>query len=207
MATGLRFGAISQAVHICVDMQGLFTGNSRWAMPWFERVLPEIHKLVSLHPSRTIFTRFIPADSPEETRGSWKRYYEKWQEMTLAHVDKTLVDLVPELARYVPPARVFDKRVYSPWFSGELTSTLHNANIGSLVVSGGETDVCVLATVMGGVDLSYRMILATDAVCSSSDEAHDAMQKFYGQRLSQQVETAETVEILEAWSESGRNGP
>ena len=27
MATGLRFGPIRQAAHICVDMQGLVTGT------------------------------------------------------------------------------------------------------------------------------------------------------------------------------------
>jgi nicotinamidase-related amidase len=154
---------------------------------------------VTLRPAQTIFTRFIPANSPGEAGGSWRGYYEKWPELTLAHIDGAQVDLVPELARYVPPARVWDKRIYSPWHSGELDSALKGGNIRSLVVSGGETDVCVLCTVLGGVDLGYRMIVATDAVCSSSDEAHDAMQVFYGQRLSQQVETAETAEIMDAW--------
>jgi spore maturation protein CgeB len=41
------------------------------------------------------------------------------------------------------------------------------------VISGGETDVCVLAAVMDAVDAGYRVVLAADALCSVSDESHD----------------------------------
>ena len=200
MATGLRFGHLGPCTkHLCVDMQGIFTGNSPWAMPWFDRVLPNIHKLVSFLPSGTIFTRFIPADTPASAGGSWSRYYRTWYAMTLEHLEPGQIDLVPELAKYVPPAAVVDKRVYSPWYSGELQAVLARSNTDTLIVSGGETDVCVLASVLGAIDVGYRVIVATDAVCSSSDETHDAIQVFFGQRLSQQVETAETAEIVEAW--------
>jgi len=55
-------------------------------------------------------------------------------------------------------------------------------------VTGSETDVCVLATVLGAVDHGYRVIVVTDAVCSSSDEGHDAMLKLYRERYSLQIE-------------------
>ena len=181
-------------------MQGLFTGDSPWAVPWFDRVLPNVHQLVTANTARTIFTRFIPANDPDSAGGSWRRYYSKWSDMTLARVDKLQVDLVPELVRYVPPANLFDKRTYSPWLSGQLNAALTTCGIDTLIVSGGETDVCVLATVFGAVDYGYRTIVVTDAVCSSSDDTHDAMQLFFSQRLSQQVEAAETAEILEAGS-------
>ena len=200
MATGLRFGPIGpRAKHLCVDMQGIFTGNSPWAMPWFERILPNIHQLVALRPADSVFTRFIPADDPASAGGSWHRYYRRWPTMTLAHLDGDKLDLVPSLLRYVPPALVFDKRVYSPWCSGELQAVLTQSGVDTLLISGGETDVCVLSSVLGAVDIGYRVIVVSDAVCSSSDAAHDAMQSFFGERLSQQVETAETAEIIEAW--------
>jgi nicotinamidase-related amidase len=179
-------------------MQGLFARGSLWAVPWFDRVLPNIHKLVETNAARTIFTRFIPAHDPDTAGGAWKRYYGKWPEMTLSRVDKSRVDLVPELALYVPPARLFDKHTYSPWVSGQLHSALTKSGIDTLIVSGGETDVCVLTTILGAVDHGYRVIVVTDAVCSSSDDAHDAIQLFFNQRLSQQIETAEVTEILEA---------
>jgi Isochorismatase family len=47
-----------------------------------------------------------------------------------------------------------------------------NREPSSLIVSGSETDVCVLATVLA-VDIGFRVIVVRDAVCSSSDEGHD----------------------------------
>ena len=43
-------------------------------------------------------------------------------------------------------------------------------------------------------------MLVTDAVCSSSDQTHDALMTFYNQRLSQQVETADTETVLSIWN-------
>ncbi|MHC1550340.1 cysteine hydrolase family protein [Phyllobacterium sp. K27] len=120
--------------------------------------------------------------------------------MTLDQLTLDQVDLVSELRTYVPPARILDKNIYSPWPFTELHKILLSANVNTLLVSGGETDVCVLATVLGAVDLGYRVIVVSDAVCSSSDQAHDAMQSFYSGRLSLQVETAETPQVLGGWS-------
>jgi nicotinamidase-related amidase len=67
------------------------------------------------------------------------------------------------------------------------------------VITGGETDVCVLATVLGAVD---RVVLATDAVRSSSDETHDGMMTLYRQRFGQQLKVAMTDQILHNWNYS-----
>jgi len=67
------------------------------------------------------------------------------------------------------------------------------------VITGAETDICVLATVLGAVDRGYRVVVVTDALCSSSDESHDALMTFYHERLSQQVETADTETLLSSW--------
>jgi nicotinamidase-related amidase len=57
----------------------------------------------------------------------------------------------------------------------------------------------VLAAVMDAVDLGYRVVLASDALCSSSDKTHDALMTLYSERFSEQIETAETEAILAAW--------
>jgi len=77
---------------------------------------------------------------------------------------------------------------------------LRERRIDSLVVTGAETDVCVLAAVMDAVDLGYRVVLASDALCSSSDKTHDALMTLYSERFSEQIETAETEAILAAWT-------
>ena len=196
----LRYGALTgTALHICVDMQRLFAEDTDWHTPWMGRVLPNVVQIVGTHPARTIFTRFIPANEPGQGRGTWRRYYEKWQSMTVSRLGDEMVELVAELARFVPPAKIIDKKVYSPWLEGKLDNMLRGTPIDTLVVSGGETDVCVLATVLGGVDRGYRVVVATDALCSSSDETHDAMMTLYHRRYGQQVETVTTDTILQNW--------
>jgi len=42
-------------------------------------------------------------------------------------------------------------------------------------------------------------VLATDALCSSSDATHDALLALYRNRFSQQIETASSETILACW--------
>jgi len=199
-AQGLVHGRLGEScLHICVDMQRLFAPGGPWAVPWAQRILPMIEELASNHPQQTLFTRFIPAAKPGEGRGMWARYYRRWAEVTLANVDAALVDLMPSLTRFVPPAKTLDKHVYSPWTEGRLDALLNGSEIDTLVITGGETDVCVLATVFGAIDRGFRTIIVSDAICSSADETHDALMKLYRSRFSEQVEIAEMGEILEGW--------
>lgn len=197
---GLRFGGLGEeAVHLCVDMQRVFAEDTPWHMPWMPRVLPQVARLATAHAARNVFTRFMPPHRAEEMQGSWRRYYERWHQMTRAELGDAMLELVPELRQLVPPGVVVEKPVYSPWFGTSLERMLRHRGSTALIVSGGETDVCVLASVLGGVDRGFRVILASDALCSSSDEAHDASLTVYGTRYGQHVEVASVEEILAAW--------
>jgi nicotinamidase-related amidase len=196
----LLFGRLGgRCAHVCVDMQRLFAEETAWKTPWLSRVLPKILEIVQAHPEETIFTRFVPVARPGEGHGTWKRYYERWAEMTLERIGREMIGLVPDLARFAPPAVVIDKRVYSPWHQPALAARLAERSIDTLVISGGETDVCVLATVLGAVDRGFRVVLATDALCSSSDQTHDALLTVYENRYGQQVEAVSTEVILGDW--------
>lgn len=196
----LRYDAPNEtAVHICVDMQRMFAENTDWKMPWLSRVLPNVVAITAIQPERTVFTRFIPAQKPGQGAGMWRHYYERWGSMTIDRIGADMVELVSELARFVPPARTFDKAVYSPWTGSELHLQLRNAGIDTVIVTGGETDVCVLATVFGAIDWGFRVILVTDALCSSADETHDAMMNIYMNRFGEQVECVTTETLLRLW--------
>jgi nicotinamidase-related amidase len=188
-----------RALHICVDMQVMFAEATPWHMPWLRRVLPAVIALVERDPSRTMFTRFVPAARPGEGVGMWRDYYLRWSSMTLEQLGSPMVSLIPELAIYTPPARIFDKFVYSPWTGTDLAQRLQGEGVDTILVSGGETDVCVLATVLGAVDWGFRVVVATDAICSSADETHDAMMTIYHSRFAEQVETATVDDILRGW--------
>jgi nicotinamidase-related amidase len=158
-----------------------------------------VERITQRHPTETIFTRFIPAAHPGDGVGTWRRYYRRWASMTIERIGAEMIELVPELARFVPPAETIDKFVYSPWLGEQLHSRLRARRVNTLVVTGGETDVCVLATVLGAVDRGYRVLLATDALCSSSDAAHNASLDLYNLRFGQQIETATAELLLDAW--------
>ena len=86
--------------------------------------------------------------------------------------------------------------VYSAFGGGRLLDFLTGPHVDTLIVSGGETDVCVLSTVLSAIDLGYRIILVQDALCSSSDESHDAILGLYCQRFDIQVGVAGLEQIL-----------
>src|SRR2546423_12028951 len=189
----------AEAVHLCVDVQRLFSADGPWPTPWMSRVLPSILKVVEHAPERTVFTRFLTPRTASEMPGMWRAYYQKWPQATREQLDERLLDLMPELHRFAPPAVVFDKMVYSAFATGELHPWLRSRNISTLIVTGSETDVCVLSSVLSAVDLCYRVIIAHCAICRSSDRAHDAAKALYGTRFDIQIELASVEEILEAW--------
>lgn len=199
MNLGLRDPLGDGCVHVCVDMQKLFLPGSPWGMDWTERVLPGIVELSRLHAERTVFTRFIPAKNAKSAHGAWARYYRRWAELTLDQGGGALIELAEPLQKFVPPARLLDKRVYSPWTDGSFDKLLREAGVHTLVITGGETDICVLATVLGGIDLGYRVIVVADALCSSTDDQHDALLTLYTERFSEQLEVCRLAEVLEAW--------
>lgn len=204
MADGLIFGPLPTTTrHLCADMQRLFAADGPWPTPWMDRVLPVVECLVAHDPARTIFTRFIPPLKPEDMPGSWRRYYTRWEDKTRARLDPGYLELVASLARFVLPAQVVDKPVYSALAGRRLPAQLAAQSVDSLVISGSETDVCVLATVLAAVDHGFRVVIVEDGICSSSDPGHDALLGMYRQRFSQQIEIATADQLLQAWPDRG----
>ena len=185
--------------HLCVDMQRMFAEDTPWNVPWMERVREPIATLASAHPGETIFTRFVPPMRAEDMHGTWADYYKKWPMMTREVLGNDMVDILPELRTLVPPALVFDKAIYSPWLDGRLHMLLQKQDVTTLVLSGGETDVCVMAAVLGAVDLGYSIILLKDAICSTSDATHDASLEVLGSRFSAQIRIASVGDVLDWW--------
>lgn len=187
----------ASAVHLCIDMQVLFTQEGPWSTPWLAKTLPAVVRLADRFAERTVFTRFIPPRDPAGLPGAWRHFYERWQSVTRERLDPRLLELVPPLRTLVPPGAVFGKPTYSAFAGPALHRHLADRGVDTLVVTGTETEVCVLATVLGALDLGYRAIVVVDAICSSSDEGHDALMEILSTRFHQQIELA-TVEMVEA---------
>lgn len=145
MAT-LPFGPLTRrSVHLRVDMQNMFAEATPWRTPWMARVLPVVEDIAGHHAERTVFTRFIPPAKADDMPGSWRRYLQRWAEITRSVIDPKLRELVPSLARFAPPAAIIDKRVYSPFVEPSVPRLLRERQADALVIIGAETDVCVLA--------------------------------------------------------------
>jgi nicotinamidase-related amidase len=81
----------------------------------------------------------------------------------------------------------------------ELVQLLRRRNADCVVITGAETDVCVLAAVLGAVDHCYRIVLPVDAMCSASDRTHGALLTLYRERFNQHIETTDTATVVENW--------
>ncbi len=198
--SGLPRGPLlSGTAHLCIDMQALFAEETPWHTPWMKRVLPRVVEIAAAHPQKNIFTRFIPPAEPNELPGAWRNFYERWREITTSRLDPRLLELVAPLCSIATHGTVVDKRFFSPFHATGLADILKKRGIDSLVITGAETDMCVLAAVLDAVDFGFRVVLPTDALCSSSDAMHDALLALYQNRFSQQIETAETATVLACW--------
>jgi len=119
--------------------------------------------------------------------------------VTREFLDPRLLKLIKPLREAAPQAKVFDKAVYSAFASKPLRNQLRMRRASTLIITGGETDVCVLATVLAAIDLGYRVVLPLDALCSARDSTHDALVTLYSERFSTQIETTTTERLLSAW--------
>ena len=80
---------------------------------------------------------------------------------------------------------MIDKPVYSAFAGHHLLDELMRRHSDALILTGAETDVCVLSTAFGAIDRGYRVITAEDAVCSSSDHGHDSLLALFAQCFSE----------------------
>jgi nicotinamidase-related amidase len=60
---------------------------------------------------------------------------------------------------------------------------LSDSGVRGLVITGSETDVCVLATALDAVDRGSRVIPVENTLRSSSDPGHDALMTLYRTRF------------------------
>jgi nicotinamidase-related amidase len=89
-----------------------------------EKALPSIVSLAAHAPERTVFTRFIPPTTASDARGMWREYYKKWRNVTQERIKPELLDLVPDLQSFVPPANMMDRMVYSAFGGSRLLGFL-----------------------------------------------------------------------------------
>ena len=190
-----------QTLHICIDMQQIFLEPGPWFAETGLELLPKIDQLLHAWHLPTIFTRFITPSTAKEAIGSWQTYYEFWHQVTKEEAGEEWLALHPTLQKFANSKNTFDKTTYDAFASFPFRSSIESAKPSTLIFSGIETDVCVLATALTAVDLGFRTIIIKDAVASSDFNSHNACFEFIFPRYSQQIEIATVAEILSAQGE------
>ena len=186
------------AIDLCVDMQRIFAGEVCGRHPGWSGSCRGSSNSWRVNPSAP--------SSPVSSRRARRRkrpgsgaVFPPLAGRDPAGDDASLLDIVPELARFAPPAAIVDKPAYSAFFRSPLTNFLQEKGVRTVIVSGAETDVCVLSTVLDAVNIGFRVVLVEDALCSSSDAGHDALMTMYRLRFSEQIDLVTAMGLMEIW--------
>ncbi|MFZ5672577.1 MAG: cysteine hydrolase family protein [Pseudomonadota bacterium] len=195
---GLRFGPLDAGgVHVCVDMQRLFAADTPWASGAVAKALPAAREITAAKPGLTIFTCFLCPSDPRGATGQWRRLYANCPEMT--RLDPRLYSIVPELLEVSRDPAITQRHVFSVFAAAQFQKELVERSANTLVFTGIETDVCVLASVLSAVDGGYRVVVVEEGVASSNETGHRAALEGILPRFDQQIELVGVDELLGAW--------
>ena len=186
-----------QTAHIVTDMQRLFAEDTPWHTPALAGILPNVRRLAEAFAGRNHFAKFMVPPSAEAACGRWQAYYQRWAEVTTSRMDPAMLDVVAPLRDLVEPERVIEKPTYSFLQVPGVRERLQRAGARTLVFTGVETDVCILAGVFDAVDAGFHAVVVRDAVGSASPAAHDAVLAHVLTRLPDQVEIVTTRQLLD----------
>lgn len=92
---------------------------------------------------------------------------------------------------------VVQKTTADPFISTDLADQLQSKGVGTVVVCGLTTDVCVAATARGAADRDFQTIVAEDACATLSEQLHRASLDVIGLAFGRLAGTEEIVAELE----------
>ncbi len=172
---------------LVVDMQrGFVDAGQAMEVPPARDIVPRIQDLLALFRGQglpVVFTEFVYSEQapllvgalhPEHRRAEpgIPTGYGRPSSSCLIGDDSadTIADLKPR-----PDELVVRKHYYDAFNGTVLDGALRALGITSLVVTGTMTDICVLATVIGGFNREYRMTVIEDAVATIWPETQRAV--------------------------------
>jgi len=109
--------------------------------------------------------------------------------------DAEIVDELKPL--FHPPAEVIRKHRFSAFFDTRLDTLLRIKDIKTLIVCGVSTTLCVETTIRDAYQRDYDVIIATDAIATDSDEAHQASMRIAAKYFGACMKTSEIIELIE----------
>lgn len=196
--------AAGRTALIVVDMQRAFLEpGEAMEVPAAREVVPRIQALLTVFRARrlpVVFTEFLYMETapllvgevhPEHLRAApgAPRGFGRPSSSCLA--GEANVATVAELAPR-PDELVVQKPYYDAFHGTVLDGALRARGVTHLVITGTLTDICVLATVVGGFNREYRMTVVEDGVATLWPEIQRATLDIIG-RAYGRVQPAKTV--------------
>ena len=196
--------AAGRTALIVVDMQRAFLEpGEAMEVPPAREVVPRIQALLTVFRARrlpVVFTEFLYTEAapllvgelhPEHRRAApgAARGFGRPSSSCLA--GELNVATVAELAPH-PDELVVQKPYYDAFHGTVLDGALRARGVTHLVMTGTLTDICVLATVVGGFNREYRITVVEDGVATLWPEIQRATLDIIG-RAYGRVQPAKTV--------------
>jgi nicotinamidase-related amidase len=109
-----------------------------------------------------------------------------------AKSSKVIPELNPRRDDYYVP-----KYRWNAFHQTSLDLLLSARGVDTIIISGGSTDVGIAATVFGGRDLDYNIIVVRDACATNHvQQAHDTLMDFVFPRMSRVRTTDQVVQMI-----------
>ncbi|HUG36006.1 MAG TPA: isochorismatase family cysteine hydrolase [Candidatus Limnocylindrales bacterium] len=197
-----------RAALLVIDMQRAFVERGEaMEVPPAREVVPRIQELVAAFREKglpVVFTEFVYSEDVPLLVGELHPEHRRAEPGRLTGLGRpsssclegednveTIADLKPR-----PGEPVIRKRYYDAFNGTALDGALRALGVTSLVVSGTMTDICVLATTVGGFNREYRITVVEDAVATLWPEIQRATLDIIGRAYGRVASTATVIKEI-----------
>jgi len=196
---------------VVVDMQRAFLDpGEAMEVPPARAIVPQIRSLLDVFREKrlpVVFTEFTYSETvpvlvgllhPEHRRaapGASRGFGKPSSSCLLGEAN---VHVVPELAPQ-PGELVVTKHYYDGFNGTPLDAALRAHGVTHLVLTGTLTDICVLATVIGGMNREYRMTVVEDGTATVRPEVQRATLDIIRRAYARVLTTKQIADEIGRW--------
>ncbi|HEX7214888.1 MAG TPA: isochorismatase family cysteine hydrolase [Methylomirabilota bacterium] len=196
---------------LVVDMQRAFVDPGQaMEVPPARETVPRIQELLAIFREQSlpvVFTEFIYSPAAPLLVGELHPEHRPAAPGApggFGHPSSSCLageDNVHVIAELAPRADelVVSKHYYDGFNGTVLDGALRARGVTTLVVTGTMTDICVLATVVGGFNREYRMVVVEDAVATRWPEIQRATLDIVRRAYARVVSAKEVADEMAHW--------
>jgi nicotinamidase-related amidase len=196
---------------VVVDMQRAFLDpGEAMEVPPARVIVPQIQALLALFRGKqlpVVFTEFIYSETvpvlvgllhPEHRRAAPGAPRGFGRPSSSCLLGEANVHVVPELAPQ-PGELVVTKHYYDGFNATTLDAALRVRGVTHLVLTGTMTDICVLATVIGGMNREYRMTIVEEGTATVWPEIQRATLDIIRRAYARVLTVKQIAEEIGRW--------